>query len=75
MWKSYVMGIFSFLMMACSDKAKSSLPGTYINQSAGEYSRAFDTLVITPDEGNSYSIERRVSFQRFRHGKFESKEC
>jgi hypothetical protein len=66
---------FGLCLTACN-KIKESLPGTYINHTAGSYSIAFDTLVISAasDEENSFLIERKVSFQKIRHGILQSKE-
>ena len=67
--------VFSFLFWACNKQPK-VIAGKYVNESSSTYSRAFDTLEITKEgtEENIFSIERRVSFQRIRNGKFLSKE-
>jgi hypothetical protein len=66
---------FSLIFWACK-KEPGDISGQYANESASTYSRAFDTLVITKEssEENIFSVERRVSFQRMRNGKFMSKE-
>jgi hypothetical protein len=66
---------FSFFLWACK-KGPADISGQYVNESASTYSRAFDTLEITKEdnETNIFSVERRVSFQRIRNGKFFSKE-
>jgi len=77
----YLFMVFSLFLAACSglfskDKVSGSLSGTYVNQSASSYSRAFDTLLIAKqgDDGNIYSVDRNVSFNRIRHGKLQSNE-
>jgi hypothetical protein len=77
----FITFFYCLLLSACNgmfakDKVRDSLPGTYINQSSGNYSIAFDTLIISKenDGGNSFSIERKVSFQKIRHGVLQSKE-
>jgi hypothetical protein len=66
---------FSLLLWACK-KEPGDISGQYVNESSNSYSRAFDTLEITKEdnETNVFSVERRVSFQRIRNGKFLSKE-
>jgi hypothetical protein len=78
----FITFFYCLLLSACNNifttknKVKESLPGTYVNHSAGSYSSAFDTLIISKEseEGNSFLIERRVSFQKIRHGVLQSKE-
>jgi hypothetical protein len=80
MKEMWCMIFYGLLLAGCNnifrdtDKIKSSLPGTYINQSAGSYSIAFDTLVINTENENIFSVERRVSFIKIRHGIQQSRE-
>jgi len=71
----YFFMLFSLFFWACKKEA-TNITGQYVNESASTYSHAFDTLEITKedDETNIFSVERRVSFQRIRNGKFLSKE-
>jgi hypothetical protein len=71
----YFFMFFSLFLWACK-KGAVEIVGQYANESASAYSRAFDTLEITKEdnETNVFSVERRVSFQRIRNGKFLSKE-
>src|ERR1700734_2778543 len=71
----YLFMLFGLLLGSCK-KEQRNISGQYVNESAGTYSRAFDTLAITNEnnEENIYSIERRVSFQCIRNGKFISKQ-
>ena len=77
----YSFMLFVLTLSACNglfsgrDKINTSLEGTYINESASSYSRAFDTISIKEegDDGNIYSIDRKVSFNRIKYGKLESK--
>ncbi|MET3115381.1 hypothetical protein AAKU52_003130 [Pedobacter sp. CG_S7] len=48
---------------------RSFIPGIYVNQSAGEYSIASDTLVIEASESNNYFIHRKTGFRRITDGK------
>ena len=82
MKKYFLVMLYGLLLSACNNifqktnPVKLSLQGTYINQSAGRYSIAFDTLVISKEyeEGNSFLIDRKVSFQKIRHGVLQSRE-
>jgi len=71
----YFFMFFGLFFWACKKKPV-EISGLYINESASTYSRAFDTLEITKEdnETNIFSVERSVSFQRIRNGKFLSKE-
>ncbi len=70
---------FGLLLSSCKNISadngiKNFLPGVYVNHSAGSYSIAFDTLVVTHEDENIFSVERKVSFQKIRHGVLQSKE-
>jgi hypothetical protein len=58
------------------EKIKAFLPGTYVNIAESEFSKAVDTLIISKDglDGNTYTITRRVSFQRIKEGVLHAKE-
>jgi hypothetical protein len=75
MKQTYLFMLFGLLFWACK-KESEEISGKYINESSSSYSRAFDTLEISKEdnETNIFSVERRVSFQRIRNGKFISKE-
>jgi hypothetical protein len=51
-----------------------ALPGEYISIFATLHCRAFDLLVIVQKTEQEFSINRRVCFQRIRHGIFQSRE-
>ncbi len=57
-------------LLACSRsvEVRSFLPGMYVNQSEGEFSKVDDTLLIHWENLGKkvYSITRRVGFQRIR---------
>lgn len=65
------------LIAGCSrDKIRTFIPGTYVNQDSGEYSTAYDTLVIeqADKESNNYRIHRKTGFRRVtraKHGKWK----
>jgi hypothetical protein len=69
-----IMGCHSYF--SSDEKIKAFLPGTYINIAEGEFSKAVDTLLIQKEglDGNTYSITRKVSFQRIREGVLQPKE-
>lgn len=51
------------MFTACkSDKVRSFIPGTYINDAGSEFSIANDTLVIEPSESNNFYIHRMTGF-------------
>jgi len=74
--RNYFFMLICLFWIACGGKTKTSLEGTYVNESAGSYSRAFDTLLITREalDGNVYAVDRSVSFNRIRHGKLQSRD-
>lgn len=81
MGKKYFMWVFGILITGCNSlsagkRIRALLPGTYVNESASSYSRVFDTLRIAKegDDGNLFSVERSVSFNRLIQGKLCSKE-
>lgn len=58
------------LFIACNtDKTRSFIAGTYVNETKGEFSIANDTLIIEPVEGNNFIIHRKTGFNRIRNGK------
>ena len=63
-------------LFSSDDKIKAFLPGTYVNLAESEFSKAIDTLLIRKEglDGNTYSITRKVSFQRIRAGVIQPKE-
>ncbi len=72
-----LLAIIITACIACNSKSNSdSITGTFINYSKGEYSIAFDTLIITPlnQSGNNYQIERRTGYQKIRNGITQPKE-
>jgi hypothetical protein len=69
-----VMGCHGYLQS--DENIKAFLPGTYVSIAEGEFSKAVDTLLIRKVglEGNTYTIIRKVSFQRIRQGILWPKE-
>lgn len=67
----FFLTVCATIFVACnSDKSiHSFIPGTYVNQSEGEYSVANDTLVIEASESNNYIIHRKTGFRRITDGK------
>lgn len=71
--------IASLAFVACNGSAetiKSFIPGKYVKFSDGEYSKAWDTLLFSVynENARTYSINRRLGFQRIRNGKLQPKE-
>jgi hypothetical protein len=59
---------------ACNNSktdTRSFIPGTYVNHAEGEYSVAYDTLIIQPmsEESGTYRIYRKTAFQRIENSK------
>lgn len=55
---------------------RSFIPGTYVNYAEGEFSVAYDTLLIQPMDAGSdaYRIYRNTAFRRVVEGKLGSAE-
>ena len=55
---------------------KSGISGTYVRQAESEFSKAMDTLVVTPYDANAgtFIILRRTGFHRIKDGKLQPKE-
>lgn len=73
--KIILIALVSSLLMACRGggvtDTRSFIPGTYVNYAEGEYSLAYDTLIIQPmsEQNSSYRIYRKTAFQRKVNGK------
>lgn len=61
--------VLLFITACTTDQTKSFIPGTYVNNSAGEYSIASDTLVIEASENNNFTIHRKTGFNLIRDNK------
>ena len=73
----FISAIIITVCIACNTTSNSSEPkGTFVNYSKGEYSLAFDTLIITPlnQTGNSFQVERKTGYQKIRDGITRPKE-
>lgn len=56
--------------IACkTDKVRKFATGTFISHSSGELSIAYDTLSISPQEGNNFTLQRRTGFRLLHKGK------
>lgn len=63
------------LFTACkSDKVRSFIPGTYINDAGSEFSIANDTLVIESSESNNFYIHRMTGFNLVTDGRLGKRE-
>lgn len=74
-----VIFIVCCLLAACNafpPSVQDFIPGTYVMQSEGKYSIAFDTIAITlyDRHRNSYVIQMRTGYHRFQSGKLQPKE-
>ena len=71
--KNYSKMLLGVLVIACSacqrDSAREFLPGRYTNSAVGELSKAYDTLVVEPADGNNFLIHRKTGFNLIRSGK------
>ena len=67
--------LWSCLFLSCT-KQQSQVEGTYVNYHQGEFSVAWDTLIIfkSAEPNLSYKIESHTGFQRIRKGKLQPKE-
>lgn len=81
MKKTYVLLLLSVVLTACGGNeevagTKSIITGTYVRQAEGEYSKAMDTLVVTPYDAKAgtFIIMRRTAFHRIKEGKLQPKE-
>jgi hypothetical protein len=75
----------SLLLVACQDlgnkslrseRTQRTLVGTYVNYAEGQYSVAYDTLLVQAlDAGsNAYRIYRNTAFRRIESGKLQKLE-
>ena len=76
--KSFIP-IICLLLVACQHRVtdvKDFMPGTYTRFSKGQFSQAWDTLVIGVYEKDpgTYVIRRRTGYQRIRNGKMQRRE-
>jgi hypothetical protein len=73
--RSGVLAAILFLIFCtgCTTGTK-DISGIYVNYGEGEFSRAWDTLIIRHDDTKSYLIERRTGFNRIRDGVLQPKE-
>lgn len=73
--KVILITIATTLLMACrgggATDTRSFIPGTYVNYAEGEYSVAYDTLIIQcmSEQNSSYRIYRKTAYQRRENGK------
>ena len=77
----YFLGVMLFFISSCSQLStrkdiKESIPGTYFKQSEGKFSKALDTLIISPYDphAGTYIIERKTGFFRIVDGKIQPKQ-
>lgn len=81
MKKTYGLLCIAVLLTACGENeevesTKSIINGTYVRQAEGEYSKAMDTLIVTPYDAKAgtFIIMRRTGFQRIKDGRLQPKE-
>lgn len=71
--------LFSFLLTAsfaaCNgpQNTRNFIPGTYVNYAEGEFSVAYDTLIIQPLSGKkgTYRILRKSAYRRIEHNRLQ----
>lgn len=81
MKKIYGLLVLAVLATACggNDDAagtKSTISGTYVRKAESEYSKAMDTLIVTPYDPNAgtFIIIRKTGFNRIKNGNLQPKE-
>lgn len=81
MKRTYGLLLLSVVLTACGGNeddagAKSTITGTYVRQAEGEYSKAMDTLIVTPYDAKAgtFIIMRRTGFHRIKDGRLQPKE-
>ena len=82
MKKVYGLLLLSVVLTACGEDeevvagTKGTISGTYMRQSESEYSKAMDTLIVTPYDAKAgtFIILRRTGFHRIKDGKLQPKE-
>lgn len=81
MKKTYGLLFLAVLLTACGGNeeaanAKSAISGTYVHHAESEYSKAMDTLIITPYDAKAgtFIIMRKTGFHRIKDGKLQPKE-
>ena len=81
MKKTYGLLFLAVLSTACGENEnvagkKSTINGIYVHQAESEYSKAMDTLIITPYDAKAgtFIIMRRTGFHRIKDGKLQPKE-
>ncbi|MGK6353169.1 hypothetical protein [Parapedobacter sp. DT-150] len=62
------------MLAACNtgaDRTRDFIPGTYTDHAEGEYSVAYDTLIIQPLDGKTatYRIYRKTGYRRIESGR------
>jgi hypothetical protein len=67
-----VLFITALVFAGCVQKASADIEGVYTRESAGEFSRAFDTLIIYKYDSIAgavtYLIRRKTGYIRITHG-------
>ena len=71
--KSKAVIILFFVVTACNsirDKKRLSVQGVYVTRYEGEYSKAMDTIEITPlnNEAGTFHYTRRIGYRRISNG-------
>jgi hypothetical protein len=81
MKRTYGLLLLSVVLTACGGNeevagAKSTITGTYVRQAESEYSKAMDTLIITPYDAKAgtFIIIQRTGFHRIKDGRLQPKE-
>ncbi len=81
MKKTNGLWILAVLLTACGGNeeaggTKSTISGTYVRQAESEYSKAMDTLIVTPYDAKAgtFIILKKTGFHRIINGKLQPKE-
>ena len=65
------------LYTACGgNEIKNTIDGIYVHQAESEFSKAFDTLTVTPYDAKAetFIIIKKTGFHRIKNGKLQPKE-
>lgn len=68
--------VIALLLSRCSDaEYAGKINGTYVNESANEYTKSFDTLVISPfdSDNTTFVILSKTGYRKIRNGVIQPK--
>ncbi|OCX54208.1 hypothetical protein BEL04_08075 [Mucilaginibacter sp. PPCGB 2223] len=73
--KFLIVLLLAVLFYSCKSHTESTdFSGTYVLQTKGEYAIDYDTLILSSNKSNTYSIQNNSGFQKIRNGVIMPKE-